>query len=67
MATRPLAFGVRFRHQGRTVKVVADARDPRRYVVERSRGRAAAAERREHASLLDALRDFASLWRGRLH
>ena len=66
MATRPLAFGVRFRHQGRTVQVRADARDPRRYVVERSRG-PAAAERREHASLLEALRDFASLWRGRLH
>jgi hypothetical protein len=66
MATRPLAFGVRFRHQGRTVRVVADARDPRRYVVERSRGKASA-ERREHGSLLEALRDFASLWRGRHH
>jgi hypothetical protein len=66
MATRPLAFGVRFRHQGRTVQVRADARDPRRYVVEHSRRRGAA-ERREHGSLASALRDFARLWRGRLH
>ena len=66
MATRPLAFGIRFRHQGRSLEVRADARDPRRYVVERS-GRRAGPERREHASLGAALRDFARLWRGRLH
>jgi hypothetical protein len=66
MATRPLAFGLRYRHQGRTVRVRADARDPRRYVVEHSRARAAA-EHHEHGSLLEALRDFARIWRGRLH
>jgi hypothetical protein len=66
MATRPLAFGLRFRHQGRNLEVRADARAPGRYVVERS-GRRAEAERREHASLGEALRDFARIWRGRLH
>jgi hypothetical protein len=66
MAVRPLAFGVRFRHQGRTIRVRVDEREPHRYLVEHSRRRAAS-ERREHGSLLEALRDFASIWRGRLH
>jgi len=66
MATRPLAFGLRFRHQGRSVEVRADARAPGRYVVERS-GRRTKSERREHASLGEALTDFARIWRGRLH
>jgi hypothetical protein len=66
MAVRPLAFGVRFRHQGRTVRVRVDEREPRRYVVEHSR-RHAGTQRREHGSLQAALRDFARIWRGRLH
>jgi hypothetical protein len=67
MATRPLAFGVRFRHQGRSLEVRADARTPGRYVVERSGRRTAQPERREHTSLSAALKDFARIWRGRLN
>lgn len=66
MANRPLAFGLRFRDRGRTLRVRSDARDPRRFVVEHAR-RGAATVRREHASLPAALRDFARVWRGRLH
>jgi hypothetical protein len=66
MATRPLAFGLRFRHRGRSLEVREDTRAPGRYVVERS-GRRATPERREHASLGEALSDFARTWRGRLH
>jgi hypothetical protein len=66
MATRPLAFGLRFRHQGRNLEVRADAHAPGRYVVERS-GRRAAPDRSEHASLGKALQEFARIWRGRLH
>lgn len=62
---RPLAFGVRLRHKDRTLKLRADARDPRRYVVEDAR--AGGAVRREHGSLGGALRDLASAWRQRLH
>jgi hypothetical protein len=66
MARRPLAFGVRFRDKGRTLRVHADAQHPSRYVVEdrRDGGRT---RRREHACLTDALRDFAGTWRQRLH
>ena len=68
MATRPLAFGVRLRDKGRgrTVRVLQDRRDPRRYRVEDSR-RDGATQRREHGSLGAALRDLASSWRKRLH
>jgi hypothetical protein len=66
MATRPLAFGLRFRDKGRTVRVHAREKAPRRYVVEDRRD-GQVARRREHASLSDALRDFAGTWRGRLH
>ncbi len=66
MASRLLTFGVRFRDRGRTVQVRAHDRDSRRYVLEVSR-RGGKAVRREHASLNDALRDFASTWRERLH
>jgi hypothetical protein len=66
MPKRPLAFGLRFRDRGRTVRVRSDARDPRRFVVEHAR-RGAATDRREHDSLPAALRDFAQVWRGRLH
>ena len=66
MASRPLAFGVRFRDRGRTVQVRAHDRDSKRYVLEVSQ-RGGKAVRREHASLTDALRGFASAWRERLH
>jgi len=68
MATRPLAFGVRLRDKakGRTVRVLQDQRDPRRYRVEDScKGRAT--RQREHGSLAGALSDLASSWRKRLH
>jgi hypothetical protein len=66
MASRPLAFGVRFREKGRTLRVQAREGGRRRYLIEDSRdgGRT---RRREHASLPDALRDFAATWRGRLN
>lgn len=70
MAVRPLSFGLRFtdnRPGGtrRTFRVDADPRDPKRYVLEILKdGRG---QRREHASLSWALRDFASAWRNRLH
>jgi hypothetical protein len=68
MATRPLAFGVRMRDKktGRTVRVLQNRRDPRRYRVEDAR-RGGETHRREHDSLCGALRDLASTWRGRLH
>jgi hypothetical protein len=65
MATRPLAFGVRFRDKGRTVKVRQHRRDPGQYVVEETRtGRGT--QHRDHTSLAGALRDLAATWRGRL-
>ncbi len=64
-ARRPLSFGIRYRDKGRTVRVRASKRDPRRYVVEvGTRGKS---QRREHGSLGGALRDFAASWRSRLH
>lgn len=68
MATRPLAFGVRMRDKstGRTVRVLQNQRDPRRYRIEDSH-RGGKPRQREHDSLCDALRDLASTWRGRLH
>jgi len=66
MAVRPLAFGVRLREKGRTVRVRDEGKGKRRYVVEDQRvGRAARS--RGHASLHDALRDLAATWRSRLH
>jgi hypothetical protein len=66
MSSRPLAFGIRFRDKGRTLRVRPHARQPQRYVVEDSRdGRGT--RRREHPSLAEALRDFAQSWRNRLH
>jgi hypothetical protein len=66
MAIRPLAFGVRLRDQGRTLKVRQQRSQPGRYVVEDSRsGRDT--RHRDHASLAGALRDLAATWRGRLH
>jgi hypothetical protein len=66
MSIRPLAFGVRLRDKGRTVRVRANESKPGRYVVEESRdgGRS---RKQEHASLTGALRDAAKSWRKRLH
>lgn len=68
MATRPLAFGVKLRDKrtGRTVRVLQDRRDPRRYRVEESR-KGGKTQQREHGSLAGALSDLASSWRNRLH
>jgi len=68
MATRPLAFGVRLhdKGKGRTVRVLQDQRDPRRYRVEDSR-KGSKTRQREHGSLAGALSDLASSWRKRLH
>jgi hypothetical protein len=66
MATRPLAFGLRFRDKGRTLRVRAHEARPNRYVIEDSRG-GNETRRREHPSLAGALRDFATTWRHRLH
>ena len=63
MAIRPLAFGLRFRDKGRTLRVHSQER---RHIVEDSRS-GAGTRRREHASLSGALRDFAKTWRHRLH
>ena len=66
MATRPLAFGARFRHQGRTLRVHGTHAEGRGFVVEDHRsGRPT--RRRAHPSLAEALRDFAASWRARLH
>jgi len=68
MATRPLAFGVKLRdpRSGRTLRVLQDRRDPRRYRVEESR-KGGTAQEREHGSLAGALSDLAASWRRRLH
>jgi hypothetical protein len=63
MAGRPLAFGIRFRDKGRTLRVQGSQRG---YLVEDARG-GRPTRRRDHASLASALRDFAATWRGRLH
>ena len=63
MATRPLAFGIRLRDQGRTLKV---RQVERKYVVEDAR-EGSRTRRREHASLSSAIRDAASTWRHRLN
>ena len=66
MAMRPLAFGARFREEGRTVKVYAGDGGRAEYVVEvRREGKRT--RRSEHASLPAALRVFAQAWRSRLH
>ena len=68
MATRLLAFGVRLRDKdrARTVRVLQDRRDPRRYrIVDTGKGRQT--REREHGSLRDVLRDLATTWRQRLH
>lgn len=66
MATRPLAFGLRFRHKGRTLRVRPHRGEPHCYVIEDSRS-GGETRRRDHPSLSGALRDFATTWRHRLH
>ncbi len=66
MARRPLAFGIRLRDKGRTLRVRGNEGSQRGYVVEDARG-GRPTRCRDHASLDSALRDFAATWRGRLH
>jgi len=66
MASRPLVFGLRFRGNGRTLRVRAHEGKPQHYVIEDSRA-GDQTRRREHPSLSGALRDFATTWRHRLH
>ncbi len=65
MATRPFAFGARFRSGQRTVRVHGNARDAR-YTVEVQRDRSPA-RKTEHGSLPSALAHFARSWRNRLN
>jgi hypothetical protein len=65
MAKRALAFGARFKGNGRTVKVRKDGRSGKSYEVEITKnGRRS---QRQHDDLGGALKDFASSWRSRLH
>ena len=66
MAKRALAFGARFKGNGRTVKVRKDGRTAKSYEVEVSR-KGRGKDRRRHDDLGGALADFASSWRSRLH
>jgi hypothetical protein len=66
MAVRALAFGVRLRDGGRTLRVRKSGATGRGYVVE-DRDASRAARRRDHVSLEGALRDVARAWRARLH
>ena len=66
MARRPLAFGVRFRDKGRTLRVRGYHGSERGYAVEDARpGRPV--RLRAHGTLAGALRDFAATWRARLN
>ena len=65
MALKPFAFGMRLRDKQRTVRVIQDARDPKKFKVEDSRS--GIRREREHGSLNSALRDAAKTWRGRLN
>jgi hypothetical protein len=70
MAVRPLSFGIRFNDKRpggkrRTVRLDADHRDPKRYVLKVLNDNKT--QRREHASLSWAIRDFAVAWRNRLN
>jgi len=66
MTLRPFAFGVRLRDKGRTVRVIQDARDPKKFAVEDSR-KGGKSRQRKHDSLGSAVRDAATSWRGRLN
>jgi hypothetical protein len=65
MAVRPLTFGLRFREEGRTVRVRANRNDSRKYVVEVEQD--SKTTRRDYPSLSWALRRFARSWRERLN
>lgn len=66
MALRPLAFSIRLRDKGRTLRIENDPQDARRYVLEDVREGESKRVRR-HASLPEAVQDAASTWRKRLH
>ena len=63
MATKPLAFGIRLRDKGRTLKI---RQVGRKYVVEDKR-EGDRTRQRDHKSLGLAVSDAASTWRQRLH
>ncbi|NQZ98249.1 MAG: hypothetical protein HRU01_17180 [Myxococcales bacterium] len=66
MAIRPLAFGARFKDNGRTVRVNAKQGNSMGYEVTVER-RGKKTRRSEHSDLTAALSKFASAWRGRLN
>jgi hypothetical protein len=66
MAVRPLAFGIRLRDKGRTLRVHNDPNDPSLYVIEDVR-EGEETRVRWHRELPEAVRDAASTWRKRLH
>jgi hypothetical protein len=66
MALRPLAFSVRLRDKGRTVRIHNDPSDPKRYVLEDDR-EGETQRTRSHASAAEAVKDAASTWRKRLN
>lgn len=67
MAIRPLAFGVRLRDPARqrTLRITRDARSRHRYLVEDERPDAT--HLRACASLAEAVREGARIWRHRLN
>jgi hypothetical protein len=66
MALRPLAFSVRLRDGGRTLRIQNDPRDPTHYILEDERD-GEKTRVRSHSSASDAVKDAASTWRKRLH
>ncbi|MCH2169651.1 hypothetical protein MK489_02615 [Myxococcota bacterium] len=66
MATRPFAFGARFKDGDRTVRVYPKSVSPQRYITEVSK-RGKQTKTREHTSLPGALQTFAQAWRSRLN
>ena len=66
MALRPLAFSVRMRDKGRTLRIHNDPENPRRFVLEDERPNEPIRVRR-HESASSAVRDAAVTWRNRLN
>lgn len=66
MALRPLAFDMRLRDKGRTLRIRNDPRSPKRYLLEDLR-EGEPTRVRTHAQASDAVREAASIWRKRLH
>ena len=66
MALRALAFSVRLRDNGRTLRIQNDPKSPGRYQLEDERDGETHAVR-QFATAADAVRDAASIWRKRLH